>query len=334
MTRTLLVAPTGHGVGLTATSLGLVYALQERGVNVGFYKPLGQPRTQGTGTDRSSALVRLTSVLQPPEAIAPAEVERALSENQQDALMEQVVAAAEPVIAAHDVVIVEGLVPGAELAYAGRANVALAKALDADVVLVGALDETGDVDHLAESMAIAARTFRAGEHDRIAGSIVNRLPDHDDGTLARVRSALAVRELSLVGAVPFRADLTWPRVRDLVVDLDVQALNAGETDRRVKDVIVGAQAVPGILPLLREGVLVIVPGDRDELVLSVCLSAMNGIRLAGLLLTLGEAPDPRVWELCRPAAATGLPVLLTQHDSYRTATIVHDTDPEIPVDDV
>ena len=71
-------------------------------------------------------------------------------------------------------------------------------------------------------------------------------------------------------------------------------LNAGDQDRRVKDVIVAAQAVPGLLPLLEEGRLVIVPGDRHEVILSVCLAAMNGIRLAGLLLTVGLEPDPRV----------------------------------------
>ncbi|MEO7285531.1 MAG: AAA family ATPase [Jatrophihabitantaceae bacterium] len=55
MSRTILVAPTGHGVGTTATCLGLVNALQQHGVNVGFYKPLGQPRAPGTGPDRSTA---------------------------------------------------------------------------------------------------------------------------------------------------------------------------------------------------------------------------------------------------------------------------------------
>ena len=101
--------------------------------------------------------------------------------------------------------------------------------------------------------------------------------------------------------MPYRPELGWPRVSDAVRGLDVRVLNEGEQDRRVKDVIVGAQAVPGILPLLREGLLLIVPGDRDEIILSACLAAMNGTRFAGLLLTLGVEPDPRVWELCRPA---------------------------------
>jgi phosphate acetyltransferase len=332
MTRIVLVAPTGHGVGLTATCLGLVGALQERGVDVGFFKPLAQPRARGTASDRSTTLIRLTSTLRPPEPIPAELVERRLSEDAVDALMEDVVSAAEPVIAAHDVVIVEGLVPGPGLVYAGRVNVALAKALDADVLLVGAAADV-PAEHLAESMAIAARTYQSSDHDRVVGAVVNRVADTGAEAIRVLVAALAERDLRLVGAVPFRTELTWPRVRDIIADLDINVLNEGEPDRRVKDVIIGAQAVPGILPLLREGVLVIVPGDRHDLILSVSLAAMNGVRLAGLLLTIGVEPDPRVWELCRPAAGTGLPVLLTGTYSYETATIVHDVDPEVPGDD-
>jgi len=332
MTRTLLLVPTGHGVGLTATCLGLVHALRQEGVDVGFFKPLSQPRARGHGTDRSTALIRLTTSLQPPEPIPAELVQRRLSENALDALMEDVVEASEAVVRRHDVVVVEGLVPGSGLVYSTRVNLALAKALDADVLLVGAPAD-GDVGGLTESMAIAARAYRVGERDRVAGAVVNRLADVAPGTVQTVRAALAAHDITVVGAVPYREELTWPRLRDIVEGLDVRVLNEGDPARRVKDVIVAAQAVPGLLPLLKEGRLVLVPGDRDEVILSVCLAAMNGIRLAGLLLTVGLEPDPRVWELCRPAAATGLPILLTTEYSYESATLVHDIDPEVPVDD-
>lgn len=333
MTRTILVVPTGHGSGLTSTCLGLVSALQQRGVNVGFYKPLEQPRSGVFGADRSSALIRLTSTLRPPEPIPAAQVARLLSENALVSLMEQAIAAATAVIAAHDVVIVEGLVAGPDLIYSSRMNVALAKAFDADVVLVGTTDDN-PIEHLAEAMAITAQTYRANEHDRVIGAIVNRIPECTPEAVDVLRGALAKHDLPLVGAVPFRAELTWCRVRDIVAGLEITVLNEGESDRRVKDVIVGAQAVPGILPLLTEGRLIVVPGDRHDVILSVCLAAMNGTRLAGLLLTVGLEPDPRVWDLCRPAAETGLPVLLTPSYSYETAAIVHAADPEVPADDV
>ncbi|MGZ5401443.1 MAG: phosphate acetyltransferase, partial [Nocardioides sp.] len=320
-------------VGLTATCLGLVHALERLGVKVGFFKPLAQPRAGGADEDRSTALVRLTSSLRPPEPISVPRVEKALSRDELDSLLEDVVAAAEPLIAENDVVVVEGLAPGSGMVYASRTNVALAKALDADVLLVGAPDGPADLEHLAETMEITARTYQGGERTRVVGAVVNRVPGLDAATTEEIRGLLAGRELALVGAVPFSHELGWPRVSDAVRGLDVRVLNQGETHRRVQEVIVGAQAVPGILPLLRGGRLLIVPGDRDEIILSVCLAAMNGTRFAGLLLTLGVEPDPRVWELCRPAAATGLPILLTQKNSYETANTVHDMDPEVPTDD-
>jgi phosphate acetyltransferase len=235
------------------------------------------------------------------------------------------------------VLVLEGLAPASELSYAGRANVALAKALDADVVLISApaahTADPADLAHLAETSAIAARTYQTNQHDRVLGAIVNKLASADAGTRAELRACLAAHRLSLLGAVGYDPELNYPRVSDVVTGLDVTWLNQGEPSRRVREVIVGAQAVPGILPLLRPGCLVVVPGDRHEVILSVCLAAMNGTRLAGLLLTLGLAPDPRVWQLCEPAAATGLPIMLTGLPSYETAALVHDLDPEVPVDD-
>jgi phosphate acetyltransferase len=57
MARTVLLAPTGHRVGLTSSCLGLVHALAERGIAVGYYKPFGQPPAQPGGIDRSAKLV-------------------------------------------------------------------------------------------------------------------------------------------------------------------------------------------------------------------------------------------------------------------------------------
>ena len=77
-----------------------------------------------------------------------------------------------------------------------------------------------------------------------------------------------------------------------------------------------------------------VPGDRNDVVVAACLAAVNGTRLAALLLTAGTEPDPRVWELSRAACATGLPILVVDDDSYETATRVRDLDPGLPIDDL
>ncbi|WP_432573571.1 phosphate acetyltransferase [Kineococcus sp. SYSU DK005] len=341
MPRTLLVVPTGHGAGLTSTCLGLLRALDARGVAVGFHKPLAQPG-RGGGTDRSVALARLTTGLAVAEPIPAARVVERLSRGEVDDLMEEVVAAAEGVLAAHDVVVVEGLAPSADQVFSGRVNTALATALDADVLLVGSAGpdgtDPGAPERIAEDMAVTAGTYRAGEALRVVGGVVSRWPVPEDpgvavARVAALRGALEHHGVPLVAAVPYRTDLTWPRVRDLVRALDVDVVTHGDQQRRVKEVVVAAQAVPGMLPLLREGRLILVPGDRHDVVMATCLAALNGTRLAGLLLTAGVGMDERVSELTHAAAATGLPILRTSRSTYATATAVNRLDPDVPADD-
>jgi phosphate acetyltransferase len=353
MTRTLLVVPTAAGASLARTCLGVVRALDRRGVNVAFVKPVAQPRADG-GPDRSIALAAATSALRPPDPLSTAHLERQLGSGGLDAVLEMIVAAWQPVHDRSDVVVVEGLTPGPAKLYASGLNQALAKALDADVVLVarwpaagagGGQDRAdraaeprpaaaGAVESLAESLAIMASGYWSGERARVVGCVVNGVPAGDPPAAAGLGEALAQRGLGLIAAVPHRPELTWLRVRDLVRELGPRVLSEGDLSRRIKEVAVFAQGVPAGLRVLTEGRLVVVPGDRHDVVMAACLAALSGTRLAALLLTAGTGPDPRVWELTRAACATGLPVLVADDDSYETATRVRDLDPGLPIDDL
>ena len=353
MARTLLVVPTAAGAGLARTCLGLVRALDRRGVNVAFVKPVAQPRPDG-GPDRSIALVAATTSLRPPDPLSTAQLEQQLGSGGLDVVLEKIVAAWQPVQERSDVVVVEGLSPSLAKLYASGLNQALAKALDADVLLAGswpmadagsedpagraagpALDATAEiVENLAERLAITASGYWSGEQARVVGSVVNGVPGEDSAPAAQLDAALNRRGLRLIAAVPHRPELTWLRVRDLVRELNPQVLNEGDLSRRIKEVAVFAQGVPGGIRVLTEGRLIVVPGDRHDVVMAACLTALNGTHLAALLLSAGIEPDPRVWELTQAASATGLPILVVDDDSYQTATRVRDLDPGLPIDDL
>ncbi len=299
MTHTVLVVPTGHGIGLTATCLGLVRALDRIGVPVAFCKPIAQPGHDSVAPARTASLLRLATSLNPPEAISVAAAEALLSIGDIDTLMEQVVALTATVASGPGVLIIEGLVPGQSHMYAARVNLALAKALDASVILVGAPAEgsesaetSGLVEELAENMAIAANTYRAGEDVRVIGSIVNRVPPESADLIG---TELAKRGLHCVGAVPLTPEMSRLRVLDLARALDAYVLNEGDwRTRRIHEVSVCAQSVPGVLSALSEGRLVVTPGDRLDVIMASCLKALGGVRLAALLLTAGIRARPRV----------------------------------------
>ncbi len=332
MAQSLLVAPADEGAGLARTCLGLLRALDRRGVKVAFVKPVGQPRPHG-GPDRSAALVAAITALRAPEPLTTAELEQQLGEGGLEVVLEKIVAAWEPIYSASDVVVVEGLSSGPSKLYTSYLNQALARTLDADVVLADSFPADGDAHGLAEQLVIAASGYVSGEQARVVGCVIHGIPQDDPTAAAELRAALAKYELPLIAAVPHRPELTWPRVRDLVGELHPEVLHEGDLSRRVKDVAVMARGIPGGIHALDAGRLVVVPGDRHEVIMAAYLAELSGVHLAALLLSSGTAPDPRVSQLTRATAAADLPVLLVEYDSYQTATRVRDLDPGLPVDD-
>ena len=348
MARSLLVAPATEDVGLARTCLGLLRALDRIGVHVDYVKPVAQPRADGT-PDRSAARVAAVTTLRPPEPLSTAELEQRLGEGELNVVLEKIVAAWAPIYNRSDVVVVEGLKAGPSKLYAAALNQALARALDADVLLVGNWPAEPDgVEGLAEQFAIAASGYTSGDTARVVGCVVHGLPAAPLSAMtplsatvpssamtpaAALRTALARHGLRLIAGVPHRPELTWLRVSNLVRELNPEILHEGDLSRRIKDVAVFAQGIPGGIRVLDDGRLIVVPGDRHEVVMAACLAAQNGTRLAALLLSAGIQPDPQVWRLIR-AAFTGMPVLLVESDSYQTATRVRDLDPGLPPDDV
>ena len=349
MARSLLVVPAGGPDHLTRTCLGLVRALDRRGVKVAFVKPVAEPLPDG-GPDRSSALVAAMSTLQPPEPLSTPELEQLLGEGDVEVVLEKIVAAWQPVYEQSDVVVVEGLSPGPARLYAPGLNESLASALDADVLLTAGWPASGGqpagaradggtpriqgiATHLAETLSIAASGYTAGEPARVTGCVIHDVPAGERAVAAGLAAALRQHGLHLIGAVPYRPELTWPRVADMVRELHPRVLSGGDQARRIKDVAVFAQGIPGGLRVLTEGRLAVVPGDRHDVVMAACLAELNGTRLAALLLSAGIEPDPRVWQLTSAAGATGLPILVVSADSYETAKRIGDLDPELPADD-
>jgi phosphate acetyltransferase len=322
MTRTLLAVPTGRRVGLTSTCVGLVTALDRAGVEVGYLKPIAQPRR--AGDDHSPALVRLLTRLDPPDPVPADRAAALLSSERQDELMEEIVALADP-LAGCDVVVVEGLVPSAEHVWSVRINTALAAALDADVLLV-ADGQDATPEELAETAAITATPYRSGELLPIAGCVVSRTRH----PAQEIADALHRHGIRLAAAVPNRPELTWPRLIDVARDLGARTLVPGDDSRRISEFLVCAQAVPGLLPLLHDGALLLVPGDRHDVVMAAALATHAGVNLAGLLLTAGVEPDPWVTQL---TGSSPLPVLIVDELTYPTAVRLHDLDTELSTDD-
>lgn len=328
MPRTLFVAPAGRNVGLTTASLGLVRALDRQGVRVAFAKPIST-----RAEDRSIALVKLGSSLQPPPPLTRKVVEDLLSAGDEQTLLEKVVELCGHAAEGADVLVVEGMVAEQGAAYAMRVNSLMLRALDAEPVLVGSPFNQSPTE-LADALAIAARGFGDLGEGRQVSCILNRVPAQDEEAVALWAAAVTAEKLLPVAIVPARDDLSALRVKDLADAIGARVLHPGDMfKRRYRDVKLCAMTVANSARVFAPDRLLLTPADRDDVILAVSLAVMGGMRVAGLVLTGGVTPHEGIMQLCTPAFATGLPVLHVETGSYETATQVANVDRQIPTDD-
>jgi len=346
MTKALFIAPTAPGIGLTSVCLGLVHALDSVGLRVAFCKPIIQNGSNDTPLDHTTQLIQLTTSLAPPASLAMQSAREWLKQGNDARVMETVVERVEQarlaVSGGADVVIVEGLVASRADADTNQLNAGMAKALDADVILVDT-PAACSIDALVQRLEMAANLFDGFNHTRIAGCILNRCDaaPHDQHpiTLERLQEhgiLFSSAGLLLLGCIPDNHMLSAPRTIDISKFLHADILNEGDIqERRVKSIVLAAQSETHLVPHLLSGALVVTPGDRDAVAMAASLAALNSIELAGILFTEGRIPSPAIMNLCRPALTKGLPVLSVPSDTYETALqLAPALNSPIAVDDV
>lgn len=103
--KTILLVPTGEGVGLTSACLGLIYALECQGVKAGFLKPFAQELNEVE--DRTTALYRHISQSETVEPIRYSKVLQQINLGEQDELLEEAVRLHRQIARQHDLIIVE-----------------------------------------------------------------------------------------------------------------------------------------------------------------------------------------------------------------------------------
>lgn len=165
--KTLFIAPVGKIQSLASTSLALVKALKDSGMNVGFIKPIGVDH------NRSSELYRTLFQDETPSPILEADVNDAIRHNQYDELLENVVAKVAEVSKIHDIVVVEGLTYQSDRPYTHDLNADIARTLCAGVIFAGNAQEDS-AEEVAAQFDLNAYIYSQA-HVWFAGYIINHV---------------------------------------------------------------------------------------------------------------------------------------------------------------
>jgi len=363
--RQLYLAATGQNRGKTTTALGFLDGFAREGLSIGFMKPVGQRTVEVDGTPADEDAILMRSVFGLPDplrAMSPVHIPRGFTKSYiAGEVVEDLgarIRAATGAFAERDVLLVEGTGHAGVGAVIGLSNAVVAAMLGAPAVIVS----EGGVGRPIDEIVLNASLFEA-HGVPVAGAIVNKVDlDAQPGIVRTLERGLALHGIPLLGVLPMRPILSNPTLEMVLEGVHGEPVHPGpDLDAVIGDVAIGAMEPGHMLERVGPRTLVIVPGDREDVILTLTTahlvgparagrpdeagapagSARTGRRVGlkgrpwgglapvdghegaalGLVLTGGYRPRPAVIDAIRRA---DLFATLVADDTYRVASEIHD----------
>jgi phosphate acetyltransferase len=136
-------------------------------------------------------------------------------------------------------------------------------------------------------------------------------------------------------AIPEDAELTAPLLRSVLASVNGELLFGDEAllDRPVRGTVVAAMTMENVLPRLIEGSVVVVPGDRSDVLVGTVVAHLSQTfpGLAGIVLNGGFAMAPAISRLLEGLGAT-LPIARCEYGTYDTAVRILNTRSRLAAD--
>ena len=314
-------------------------------------KPVGQRTVilDGEPADEDALLVRTTFGLQEPfPVMSPVHIPRGFTKAYiAGEVVEDLgarIVAAHREFADHDVLLIEGTGHAGVGAVVGLSNATVASMLRAPAVIVS----EGGVGRPIDEIVLNAALF-AAHGVPVAGALVNKVRvDEQPGIARTLERGLALHGIPLLGILPYRPILSNPTLGMVLAGVHGRVIHPGpDLDRVIDGVAIGAMEPHHMLERVGPGTLVIVPGDREDAILTLTAAHVAGRPRAaahehlealvdetpgaidagpegkalGIVLTGGYEPRPEVLAAVRHA---GMFAAIVDEDTYTVASEVHD----------
>jgi BioD-like phosphotransacetylase family protein len=325
-TPRVFIAATRQNDGKTTTSLGLLAMLQQRYPRIGYIKPVGQRLVlvETLKIDEDSVLMDKVFHLNCPlDASNPIAVvadftRKYLQGADNKALVKRIRNAFDRVAWEKDFVLCEGSGHAGVGSVFDLSNARIAKILQTKVVIVAQGGIGKPIDEVAMNQALFER-----EGVEIIGVILNKvLPGKLNDVADFASRGLKRKGLELLGVIPHHPMLSSPTVDLIREELAAEMLNdSPRVHELIEDIVLGAMGVQNAGRFFKKGVLLITPGDREDIILAAAAATDSARQLAGIVLTGALRPSESVLRVIQGMAC---PVLLAKPDSYEVASKVHD----------
>ncbi|MDO3643646.1 phosphate acetyltransferase [Mucilaginibacter sp. L3T2-6] len=319
MGKAIYIACTGPHSGKSVVSVGLMNMLLGKAQNIAYYKPI-------TNSENDNHIQTILSYFTLPLKYPDLNVctwDKAIAQwesNTREALLDLVIQKFRRLSDKHDFTIVEGsdyLGEGAPFEF--ELNVQIAKNLQAPVILVSSA-ERKTAAQVSASLLASLHNFDAHKVHVLA-VIINKTPPGQRDAIENILKAKLPANL-LISIIEEDINLSSPTLAEVLEDTGGELLFGKEELANHADYfLIGAMQVPDFLNYLQKNALVITPGDRGDIILSVLQANLSASypKVAGIILTAGQSPQPSVLKLIS-GLKTVAPIISVGTETFPTCT--------------
>ena len=319
---TLYIASLEPAAGKLIVTMGLMEMLTRSIGNVAFFRPVIDSEKEPDG-DIELIRQRYCPSMSYEDSFGfqASEVKSFVAEDRFKFFLEELIKQLSELKSQYDFVLCEGLNSNSFLsAFDVDINMEIAKNLGCPFVgVISGMNQTPR--DVAKEIKITADAIKDSGCLHYA-TFVNRMAEDTFGVLEVELDEPAEGEAP-VFLIPENEELDKPSIGDIGEALNCTNVlqRSDGLDRIVKQFKIAAMTMEHFLDHIEDGDLIIVPGDRDDILLaslSTVVSA-NYPNLAGILLSGGFTPGPNTMRLLSGNERT-VPLLSVQTDTYTTTT--------------
>lgn len=325
MNKTLYITGTGTQSGKSTVALGIMQLLGSHAGRIAIFRPIiVEPQLDEKVADIELLLknFKIDQKYADTFVYTESEAYEIISHESREVLEENILKRFKALEAAYDFVLCIGTdFSGRDPVFEFGLNIEIASNLGAPVVLVvGGKDKS-----LPEIRQALHTSMEVSQNCDIAAIIINRASLSQD-ELKGLRSGFSRGEHpTQIYAIPEDATLGCADMGDVARALDATPVTGSyDPEALVSNFIVAAMQVENFLSYLEKDILIITPGDRSDILLATLAARMakNCPPIAGVLLTGGLVPPQSVLDIINHIPGVKLPILVTQHHTFRASQLV------------
>lgn len=336
MSKAVYIATMEPGSGKSIVTLGLMRMLLGKVAKVGYFKPIisdleGKKYDNHINTVRSHFELDLT--YDESYAFTKSEVLAKKHNHQIDEVFDCIIEKFKALEERYDFILVEGTdFSGEGTATELEINTEIAKNLGIPAIIV----ESGAGKTMIEFVNNLLSAYDLFEENEVKVlSVVANMVQPENLEWVKEELYQKLPKNVVVNAIPLINFLVNPTVKEVVKELDAEILfgDGDALNNQIEHFVVGAMQLRNYLPRLQENSLIVMPGDRSDLILGALQANIsnNYPAVSGIVLSGGLNPEPSIIKLIE-GLPRRIPILLVKGDTYSVSQSVGDIHAQIYAD--